>query len=73
MLEILNKIPEDLIENAYLVNFGRAEVVKIQMEYNSKIVKKYAVEKDITTKISPNGFLEWWYKVEDALVEITMT
>jgi len=73
----LEKIPQDLLDKAYSVNFGRATTVKIQIDYNSKIVKKYILDKGITTRISANGFTEWWYTVKvddtDILIEIIMT
>ena len=71
ILEILDKIPQDLIESAYDISFT-SDTVRIQMNYSSKIVGDYVAGKDSFTTIRPTGYFEWRYQTDDIEIPVNI-
>lgn len=64
LIKILEKIPAELIDNAYVVNICANGTTTIQIRYDSRLVAKYNTEFiDRSFSIDSNGFLTWFYKM----------
>lgn len=70
IIQVLDSLPEEWFNIAYVVTIYK-EVIKIQMEYNSNLVKELINANRWEHRIeNDNGFME--FKRDDGL-EITMT
>lgn len=70
LIQVLSNLPETFFKNAYLISSNTEIKVRIQMKYNSDLVKELINANRWGHRISVNGFMEF---TRDDNLEITMT
>lgn len=68
LIGVIEKIPDDLLENAYVFDWNSGGYT-IQMYYNSSLLIKYKPE-----AILNDGYTEWIFVIDDKIkIKIIMT